>query len=243
MMADEIREGAVVRYMGSETKGWLRKGGLACVVKVTGNGKVRLRGRGGSPQFAALGQLELVSATDERGLFDRAPAARLPKGGGQQREPAGDSVTMAVDAITIDTGWLDLGEGRQAVAEPAPSEPGCGEKPTTDAERRVLDAWPRFEDGEPVLWGDLIALDEQACGEASSRVTGVHVDETTYDIECGGEATVINAHGVRQRRAQDSLGLVMQEARLAISAGRMGMDYFEELLGRAMALPGEGSGR
>lgn len=52
-------------------------------------------------------------------------------------------------------------------------------RPLTEHERRVLDMWPRFEDGEPVMVGDAVALTigNIAVGAIEFDCEGAHVKD------------------------------------------------------------------
>lgn len=123
--------GNVVRYLGTEPKAWLTRGGLAKVIQVSKAGRLRLSGKGGAPQYVEHDQVELVSVTDEHGIFDR--------------RPQGSGKRFHAQAVTeIDT----APDPQPEPAQPDPWEPV----------RRI---WPTYDDGAPVLLDDWVLMDRE----------------------------------------------------------------------------------
>lgn len=125
----EYAVGNVVRYLGTEPKAWLTRGGLAKVIQVSKAGRLRLAGKGGAPQYIGSDECELVSVTDKHGIFDR--------------KPRGSGHGYPAQAVT------DLEPAQDPT--PEPMQPGPWEP--------VRAIWPTYEDGMPVLLGDWVIMD------------------------------------------------------------------------------------
>ena len=97
---------------------------------------------------------------------------------------------------------------------------GTGKRVLTERERRILDMWPRFEDGEPVMIGDEVG----DCGE-SFEVGIIEFYESTYVLDRpDGDFIDEEPYGARVKRPapKDSW------ERLEEDAGKQPYDYCTE---------------
>ena len=192
--------GNVVRYTSKEDSG-MHRGELGEVISVCQNGRIRVRVKNRPPQYVSADQVEFVSATDH-GIFDGGEKA-------ESAEPAPDPQPK-----------IDI--------TPDPVLTIAIESATRAA--KVVDMWPHFDDGVPVMLGDLVSHDDMV-GEVTLfnfDADGYEIMTTEFDIELPFGETV--------KRGQDSMDLIWAATRDAINAGVLSRELFEQLCKRAQKL-------
>lgn len=192
--------GNVVRYIAKEDSG-MHRGELGEVISVCQNGRIRVRVKNRPPQYVSADQVEFVSATDH-GIFDGGEKA-------ESAEPAPDPQPK-----------IDI--------TPDPVLTIAIESATRAA--KVVDMWPHFDDGVPVMLGDLVSHDDMV-GEVTLfnfDSDGYEIMTTEFDIELPFGETV--------KRGHDSMDLIWAATRDAINAGVLSRELFEQLCKRAQKL-------
>lgn len=192
--------GNVVRYIAKEDSG-MHRGELGEVISVCQNGRIRVRVKNRPPQYVSADQVEFVSATDH-GIFD---GGEKP----ESAEPAPDPQPK-----------IDI--------TPDPVLATAIESATRAA--NIVDMWPHFDDGVPVMLGDLVSHDDMV-GEVTLfnfDADGYEIMTTEFDIELPFGETV--------KRGQDSMDLIWAATRDAINAGVLSRELFEQLCKRAQKL-------
>lgn len=206
-----IEIGNVVRYIGTEPHGWLRRGGLAKVMQISKAGRVRVTGKGGSPQWIEGDQCEFVSVNDANGMFDRKP-----RGTGNGTGP--EHVTE-----------LEPEPQPEIDITPDPVLATAIESATRAV--KVVDMWPHFDDGVPVMLGDLVSHDDMV-----GEVTLISFDEDGFEIGTTEDLDIELPFGETVKRGQDSMDLIWAATRDAINAGVLSRELFEQLCKRAQKL-------
>ena len=192
--------GNVVRYIAKEDSG-MHRGELGEVISVCQNGRIRVRVKNRPPQYVSADQVEFVSATDH-GIFD----------GGEKPESA--------EPVPDPQPKIDI--------TPDPVLATAIESATRAA--NIVDMWPHFDDGVPVMLGDLVSHDDMV-GEVTLfnfDADGYEIMTTEFDIELPFGETV--------KRGQDSMDLIWAATRDAINAGVLSRELFEQLCKRAQKL-------
>ena len=198
--------GNVVRYTSKEVSG-MHRGELGEIISVCQNGRIRVRVKNRPPQYVSADQVEFVSATDH-GIFD----------GGEKPEPAKEQPGFKL-ATKKDGVITEVPDSVLTIAI---------ENATRAA--KVVDMWPHFDDGVPVMLGDLVSHDDMV-GEVTLfnfDADGYEIMTTEFDIELPFGETV--------KRGQDSMDLIWAATRDAINAGVLSRELFEQLCKRAQKL-------
>ena len=202
----EISVGNIVRYV-SKSKSNMTRGELGEVMRIESDGRARIRVLGRSPQYVEVANLEFVSATDTDGIF-----SRKNKGSEPSKEPAPKP------------------ENPEPASDPQPDPYG----PDPALWVKVMECWPRFEDGSPVLIGDFVTN-----GDQTSEVGLISIESSGYEVTTLSGMAVIGKFGETAQRGQDSLDLVWEAARDAINAKCMNRELFEQLCERASKVRSE----
>ena len=202
-----IEIGNVVRYIAKEDSS-MHRGELGKVINVCQNGRVRVRVKNRPPQYVSADQVELVSATDH-GIFD----------GGEKAEPAkeqpGFKLATKKDGVVTEV--------------PEPVLMTAIESATRAA--NIVDMWPHFDDGVPVMLGDLVSHDDMV-----GEVTLISFDADGYEIGTTEDLDIELPFGETVKRGHDSMDLIWAAARDAINAGVLSRELFEQLCKRAQKL-------
>lgn len=200
--------GNVVRYLGTEPKAWLTRGGLAKVIQVSKKGRLRLAGKGGAPQYIESDECELVSATDEHGIFDR--------------RPRGSGHSFPAQAVTE----LPQPEPAQdPQPDPEPAQP--------DPWEPVRAIWPTYEDGAPVMLDDWVEM-----GGEPVQVVEFDIDANNALICGYGSNLAIKPGEHAQRSEPDSIERIMADVREVVTADAEMTDWLEWIVRRAAKVGG-----
>lgn len=204
----DYQVGNVVRYLGTEPHKWLTRGGLAKVIFVSKAGRLRLAGKGGSAQYVESDQVELVSATDEHGIFDR--------------KPRGSGHSFPAQAVT------ELPQ-----PEPAPDPMPDPEPAQPDPWEPVRSIWPTYEDGALVLLDDWVVM-----GGEPVQVVEIDIDANGALVCGFGSNLAVKPGEHVQRAEPDSIERIMADVREAVTADAEMTDWLEWIVRRAAKVGG-----